>query len=56
MENTDSSHDFRNEKEDDNALLLDIRNILAVLLSIFALQFLAFLWVVFHLTRLVIAP
>ena len=56
MENTDNSHDFRNEKEGDNTLLADIRNMLAVLVSIFALQFLALLWVIFHFTRLVIAP
>jgi hypothetical protein len=37
-------------------LLGDIKNMLKLLLVVLTLQFLMFLWVVFHLTTLVIAP
>lgn len=42
--------------ETDNELLKDIRNMFGVLVAIAAFQFLALLWVIFHFTRLVIAP
>lgn len=45
-----------NEMEDDKTQLEEIKNILAIIASILALQFLALLWVIFHFTRLVIAP